>query len=98
MGTLTMICLAILAALSTWGVFTRHLDDTLGQRVGLSVVAIGCVARIAQLLAHAAAPPPAEALAVLISVTIYAVSTALKLVRAHRKPDCRRRRGAAHGC
>lgn len=98
MGTLTMICLAILAALSTWGVFTRHLDDTLGQRVGLSVVAIGCVARIAQLLAHAAAPPPAEALAVLIGVTIYAVSTSLKLVRARRMAGERRRRGAAHGC
>lgn len=93
-----MICLAILAALSTWGVFTRHLDDTLGQRVGLSVVAIGCVARIAQLLAHAAAPPPAEALAVLIGVTVYAVSTALKIVRARGRVGEHRRRGAAHGC
>lgn len=98
-GTLTIICLAILAALSTWGVFTRHLDDTLGQRVGLSIAAIGCIARIAQLLTYDYAAPSGEALAVLIGVTVYAVSTALKIVCARRRVvEHRRRRGAAHGC
>ena len=98
MSTLTMICLTLLAAVATWGVFTRHIDDTIGQRIGLSVVAIGCLARIAQSLVYDYPAPPPETLAILVGVTVYAVSTAVKVICAHRRPDCRRRRGAAHGC
>ena len=98
MGTLTMICLALLGAIATWGVFSRHVDDTLGQRVGLSVVAIGCFVRLAQRIAYDLPQPPIETLVILFGVTVYAVSTAAKIICAHRKPDCRRRRGAAHGC
>lgn len=98
MGTLTMICLALLGAIATWGVFSRHVDDTLGQRVGLSVVAIGCFVRLAQRIAYDLPQPPIETLVILFGVTVYAVSTAVKIVCARRKPDCRRRRGAAHGC
>ena len=98
MGTLTMICLALLGAIATWGVFSRHVDDTLGQRIGLSVVAIGCFVRLAQRIAYDLPQPPIETLVILFGVTVYAVSTAVKIVCAHRKQDCRRRRGAAHGC
>ena len=98
MGTLTMICLALLGAIATWGVFSRHVDDTLGQRVGLSVVAIGCFVRLAQRIAYDLPQPPIETLVILFGVTVYAVSTVGKVVIAHRRPDCRRRRGAAHGC
>ena len=98
MSTLTMICLALLGAVSTWGVFTRHVDDTIGQRIGLSVVAIGCIARIAQRLVYDYPAPSPETLAILFGVTVYAVSTVGKVIIAHRRPECRRRRGAAHGC
>lgn len=98
MSTLTMICLILLAAVATWGVFTRHVDDTIGQRVGLSVVAIGCMARIAQRLVYDYPAPPPETLAILVGVTVYAVSTAAKIIIARRRAGEHRRRGAAHGC
>lgn len=93
-----MICLTLLAAVATWGVFTKHVDDTIGQRVGLSVVAIGCFARIAQRMLYDYPAPTPETLAILVGVTVYAVSTVVKVIIAHRRPECRRRRGAAHGC
>lgn len=98
MGTLTMICLALLGAIATWGVFSRHVDDTLGQRVGLSVVAIGCFVRLAQRIAYDLPQPPIETLVILFGVTVYAVSTAAKIVCARRGIRDRRGRGAAHGC
>ena len=98
MNALTIICLALLGMCATWGVFSRHVDDTLGQRIGLSVIAIGCFVRLAQRIAYDLPQPPIETLVILFGVTVYAVSTAVKIVCAHRKQDCRRRRGAAHGC
>ena len=98
MGTLTMICLALLGAIATWGVFSRHVDDTLGQRIGLSVVAIGCFVRLAQRIAYDLPQPPIETLAILFGVTVYAVSTAVKIVCTRRGIRDRRGRGAAHGC
>lgn len=98
MGALTITCLAIIAAIATWGIFTRHVDDTIGQRVGLSFVAIGCIARCAQRLAYDPAPPPAETMVVLIGLTVYAVSTAAKIICARRRSGEHKRRGVAHGC
>lgn len=98
MNTFTMICLVLLAAAATWGVFTRHVDDAIGQRIGLSVVAIGCMARIAQRVIYDYPAPTPETLAILVGVTVYAVSTAIKIVCARRRSGERRRRGAAHGC
>ena len=98
MSTLAMICLILLAAVATWGVFTQHIDDTIGQRIGLSVVAIGCFARIAQRMLYDYPAPTPETLAILVGVTVYAVSTAIKIVCARRRSGERRRRGAAHGC
>lgn len=93
-----MICLALLGAISTWCVFTRHVDDTLGQRVGLSVVAIGCFVRLSQRIAYDLPQPPIETLVILFGVTVYAVSTAAKIIVARRGISDRRGRGAAHGC
>lgn len=98
MNALTIICLALLGAIATWGVFSRHVDDTLGQRVGLSVVAIGCFVRLAQRIAYDLPQPPIETLVILFGVTVYAVSTAIKIVCARRGIRDRRGRGAAHGC
>ena len=93
-----MICLVLLAIVATWGVFTRHIDDTIGQRVGLSVVAISCIARIVQRLMYGYPAPAPETLVILVGVTVYAVSTAAKIVCASRAADRTHRRGAAHGC
>ena len=98
MNALTIICLALLGSAATWGVFTKHVDDTLGQRIGLSIVAVSCFVRLAQRISYDLPQPPIETLTILFGVTVYAVSTAVKIVCAHRKQDCRRRRGAAHGC
>lgn len=97
-NAMTIICLALLGAVATWGVFSRHVDDTLGQRVGLSVVAIGCFTRLAQRLVYDMPSPPIETLVILFGVTVYAVSTAVKVICARRRSGERRRRGAAHGC
>lgn len=89
-GCISLACLLVTGALATWAVFSRHFDDSLLQRVGLSIVAVSCFARVPIKLEHPDTPP--ELLAAQLGLVCYAVGTALKLWRASAG---RRRRGAA---
>jgi hypothetical protein len=92
LGALSLLCLVITGALATWGVFSRHFDDTLMQRVGLSIIAIACLLRVPAKIANPDTPP--ELLMAQIGLCIYGVGTAIKICRRKRRPD---RRGGARG-
>lgn len=100
-GMLSLLCLIVTGGLASFAVFSHHYDDTLLQRMGLSIVAIGCIVRAGERLAFDVADPPPILLLSQLGLALYAVGTALKLWRA--RPRCERRhqkyerRGAAHG-
>lgn len=89
-GAVSTICLVVTGALSTWAVFSRNYDDSLLQRCGLSVIAIGCFARAAERLATSVPDPPPILLASQIGLALYAIGTAFKIVQAHRRVERRR--------
>jgi hypothetical protein len=82
LGILSLVCLIITGGLATWGVFSKHFDDSLMQCVGLSVVAIACILRIPEKIAHPYTPP--EILMAQIGLCIYGVGTAVKIIRKSR--------------
>lgn len=45
-NTLSIVCLSIVAILCTWGVFTRFYNESLLERLGMSLIAIWCISRI----------------------------------------------------
>jgi hypothetical protein len=93
-GVATFGLLAGIAAVSTWAVFSRHFDDNLLQRIGLSVLAIACAARAVERLAYDPPDIAPAAQAVLIGIAVYAAGTAWKLVRrSSGMPNRRMRRG-----
>lgn len=96
LGILSLACLIITGGLATWGVFSKHFDDSLMQCVGLSVVAIACILRIPEKIAHPYTPP--EILMAQIGLCIYGVGTALKLALKSRSATRHeRRRGYGAG-
>lgn len=91
-GFASTACLVITGWLTTWAVFSNHLDDTVLQRLGLSIVAIGTITRAIERLTNEVPDPPMIMLASQIGITTYAIGTAIKLWRKTQRPT-RRRRG-----
>ena len=89
-----LLCLAVTGALCTWGIFSRHFDDSFLQRVGLAGLSVFCFLRLYTRLKSPDIPPPAlEILGVQVSLAIYGVGTAIKLVKRSRHANSRERRG-----
>lgn len=95
LGLVSLVCLVITGSLATWGVFSRHFDDSLAQCVGLSIVAIACILRIPDKLANPYTPP--ELLMAQIGMCIYGLGTAIKLIHKSRASRHERRRGYGVG-
>lgn len=89
-GFISLTCLLVTGGLATWAVFSRHFDDSLLQRVGLSIVAVSCFARAPIKLVYPDTPP--ELLAAQLGLVCYAIGTALKLWRASAGSTRRGRR------
>lgn len=81
-GILSIAALSIVAILCGIGVFHPMYDDTLGQRLGMSLIGVWCILRIQVKLTEFDTEPVHMVLH--IGLAIYAVSTALKLRRTHR--------------
>ena len=95
LGVVSLACLVITGSMATWGVFSKHFDDSLAQCVGLSIVAIACILRIPDKIAHPYTPP--EILMAQIGLCIYGLGTAAKLIRKSREATRRERRGYGVG-
>ena len=89
---LSLLCLIITGALASWGIFSKHFDDNLLQRIGLAAVAIACFLRVPGKIAHPDTPP--EILLAQLGLCFYGIGTAVKL---WRKSRLRERRGARRG-
>lgn len=81
-NALSLLCLVITGGIAAWGIFSSHFDDNLLQRLGLSGVAIACFLRAPDKF-FAVVDPPSEILLAQVSLSIYAIGTALKLWRQH---------------
>jgi hypothetical protein len=97
-GMVSLACLLITGLLAAWAVFSHHYDDTLLQRVGLSIVAIGCATRAFECITETVPNPPAALLWSQIGLAMYAVGTALRvyvsmLRSGHNRRRPRNRRG-----
>lgn len=100
-GIVSLMCLIITGALASYAVFSRHYDDTVLQRSGLSIVAIGCIVRASERVMFDVPDPPPMLLLSQVGLAMYAVGTAVKLIRARpqieRRAPKHDRRGAVHG-
>lgn len=92
-GAISLFCLVATGTIATWGIFSKHFDDSLLQRIGLSTVAVACFLRVPIKIENPDTPP--ELLAAQIGLVIYAIGTALKLCQqtGGRRVDRRGRRG-----
>lgn len=95
---LALLCLAITGSIAAWGIFSIHFDDNLLQRIGLSIVATGCGARIFERLTTDVPAPPPALLWSQVGLMLYAVGTVFRFwIQSHRHPERRRppnRRGS----
>lgn len=89
-GSISLACLLITGGLATWGVFSRHFDDSLLQRIGLSAVAVACILRVPDKLADMPTPP--EILLAQVGLCVFGVGTVIKLWGKGRALDRRRAR------
>ncbi len=81
-GIISIVSLSLVAALCVVGVFHPRFDDTLGQRVGMSLIGIWCILRVqAKLTAFDTEPVH---LILHVGLACYACGTALKVWRARR--------------
>ena len=87
-GYVSICALSIVAVLCLVGVFSSHFDDTLGQRVGMSLIAIWCIARVQTKMLD----PDTEPVHLLLHIGLasYAIGTALKHWRKGRADELRR--------
>lgn len=93
-GVISLACLIVTGSLATWGIFSQHYDDTVLQRLGLSIVAIGCMTRAYERIFSDIAPPPPALLWSQIGLALFAVGTAWRIWHAGRhKPHRRHGRG-----
>lgn len=76
LATISILCLAVTATLCTVGVFARF-DDTLTQRIGLSLVAIWCILRVEEKLSSQYTEPVHIVLH--LGLMVYAVGTFFKV-------------------
>lgn len=74
---LVLVFLACLA-----GVQSRLFDDTLTQRIGLAMVAIGALAEVSQLVKEGSVDPHRAAL--YVGLGLYSAATAVKIYRSWR--------------
>lgn len=78
-GALSLFCLVMTGCVAAWGIFSRHFDDSLTQRAGLTIIALACLLRVPGKLAMTYTPP--ELLMAQIGLCVYAVGTAIKFWR-----------------
>ena len=83
--------LLLVGCLATAAVLSRHYEDSLAQRLGLSIVAITTLARAVYWM-RTDEQPALEVLVGVAGLAMYAVGTALKVVRTWSLPDSLRRR------
>ena len=81
-GIVSIVALVIVAVLCLVGVFHPRFDDTLGQRVGMSMIGIWCILRVQTKLTSFDTEPVHMILH--IGLATYACGTALKMYRAHK--------------
>lgn len=81
--------LYIIALLAIIGVFTPHLDDTIVQRIGLSLVCIGALGMSAWCTGNDIPEPMAV---LLCGVVLFMIATAYKLLMNYRRAKNGRRR------
>jgi hypothetical protein len=92
-GAISLLCLVVTAALATWAIFSSHFDDTVLQRLGLSIVSISCTFRAIQRVTEVVADPPPALLAAQIGLCAYAIGTAWKMTtQARRRAERRMKR------
>lgn len=94
-GFVSLVCLFVTAALATWGVFSKHFDDSLLQCIGMSFVAVACILRIPDKLVNPTTPT--ELLFAQIGLCIYGIGTAIKLYNRRKDLPRERRRGYGVG-
>jgi hypothetical protein len=96
-GILSLACLVITGALASWAVLSRHFDDTLLQRIGLSTIATACILRIPGKLANP--DTPAEVLLAQVGLCLFGIGTAWRIWQQHKRHHERRpeRRGMRRG-
>ena len=91
MRTLMIALLLLVGCLATAGVLSRRYEDSLLQRIGLSVVAITTLARSVYWM-RADDEPAFEVLVGVAGLALYAAGTALKVASTWRLPQALRRR------
>lgn len=91
LGYFSIACLILTAAMSTWGVFSKHFDDSLLQRIGLSTIAFASIMRIPQKLENMYTPP--ELLFAQFGLVLFGVGTVYRFWSIGRHKPYRRHRG-----
>ena len=81
-GLISLVCLVITGGIAAWGVFSRHFEDSLTQRIGLSGISIACLLRVPSKFGSEYVPP--EILLAQISLSIYAVGCVMVAARQLR--------------
>jgi hypothetical protein len=92
-GLLSLLCLLVTGFICTAGIFSHHFDDTILQRVGLSIVATGTLIRAVERITQDVPDPPLVLLWSQIGIAMYAVGTALRMMHAKRRAGPERRHG-----
>lgn len=83
-AALSVLCLAIVGGLCAVGVFHPRYQDTLGERIGMSLVGLWCLARLPVKLASGAATEPVH-LMLQVGMASFALGMAWAKWRAHRR-------------
>lgn len=81
-GLISIVALSLVAVLCVVGVFHSRFDDTLGQRLGMSLIGIWCILRVQTKLSTMDTEP--VHLMLHVGLACYATGTALKIWRAQR--------------
>ena len=92
-GSISLLCLVVTGVACALGVFSHHFDDTLLQRLGLSIVATGTTGRAWERITQDVPDPPLVLLWSQIGIALYAVGTVLRMYRAKRTAGAERRHG-----
>jgi hypothetical protein len=84
---ISALCLALVGVLCVVGVFHPRYEDTLGERIGMSMVGLWCLARVPTKLWEGAETEPVHLL-LHIGLASFALGMAIAKYRA-RHCDCR---------
>lgn len=91
-NALSLLCLIVTGCIATAGIFSRHFDDSLLQRIGLAVIAMACILRVPEKIGDAAPDTPGVILFAQVGLAVYAVGTLVK-VRGTMREQVRRSGG-----